>query len=478
MCVLGVELCGVSFAQCVLTNNITISLPVYDKTVLVIPKPGQRSNLTYQTQKVLEPFTPGLWAVVIAIILAAALLSVWFSDRKMAAKKRYGMQLKLDQSRRPPKRRKFAYFRLILDAILEKGMFFFSAGIEQDTGASLPHKVLMFGFGFFILIAVSAYVANLAAFLTQSGLVETEFRTMKQVIDKNARICGHPALEGDLRLIWPKANWIFPTDGPDGIFGMFEAYDRGDCKVLAIGRESAFEHVESICEHGLVFTDVLIHEIPIAFPIRPQLASAFSYWVYTAEKSYGYSFESAKQAYIKETEIKKQCEIELSNLNQEEADDFAPVSESNMFLPIMAFAICAFIAVVLQLIHENKKKNGRRSAFGRHSTLGISWVRGIHAAIASDVERGDVQRKGWDKKVDEDDSEMSRSVDEDDSEMPRSKSMVRRSVNHDKSDAGDDAGGDAKREQMCDFPGANIPGDEFYENGAPQSQSQSTLFRD
>eukprot|EP00985_Skeletonema_marinoi_P034995 scaffold45345_cov212-Skeletonema_marinoi.AAC.1 len=211
---------------------------VYDKTVLVVPKPGQKSNLTYQTQKVFDPFTPGLWAVVISIILAAALLSVWFSDREMAAKKRYGMKLKLDQSRRPPKRRKFAYFRLILDAILEKGMFFFSAGIEQDTGASLPHKVLMFGFGFFILIAVSAYVANLAAFLTQSGLVETEFRTMKQVIDKNVPICGHPALEGDFRLIWPKANWII-SDGPDGIFDMFDAYARGDCKVLAIGKESA-----------------------------------------------------------------------------------------------------------------------------------------------------------------------------------------------------------------------------------------------
>eukprot|EP00985_Skeletonema_marinoi_P012436 scaffold5998_cov80-Skeletonema_marinoi.AAC.2 len=142
----------------------------------------------------------------------------------------------------------------------------------------------------------------------------------------------------------------------------------------------------------------------------------------------------------------------------------------------MAFAICAFIAVVLQLIHENKKKNGRRSAFGRQSTLGISWLRLRGTRAASDVERGDVQRKGWDKKVDEDDSEMSRSVDEDDSEMPRSKSIVRRSVTHDKSDAGDDA----KRVQMCDFPGANIPGNEFYENGAPQpqSQSQSTLFRD
>lgn len=78
-------------------------------------------------------------------------------------------------------KRKRAYLRLFLDAFLEKGMFFFSAGIEQDTGASLPHKLLMFGFGFFILIAVSAYVVNLAAFLTQSA-VETSFGSMKEVI--------------------------------------------------------------------------------------------------------------------------------------------------------------------------------------------------------------------------------------------------------------------------------------------------------
>jgi hypothetical protein len=346
---------------------------------------------------------------------------------------------------------------------LEKGMFFCSSGIEQDTGASLPHKVLMFGFGFFILIAVSAYVANLAAFLTQTG-VETEFGTMKQVIDKNARICGHPALEGDLRFKWPEAHWIFPNDGFDG---MFDAYAREECKVLAIGREDTImnnDYLARICELGLVFTDVLIHENPIAFPIRPQLASAFSYWVYTAEKSHGYSLESAKQAYIEENEIQNQCEVELSNLNENEANDFARVSESNMFLPIMAFVICAFIAVVLQLMHKYKEKNGRRSAFGRQSTLGISWARGLHAA--SDLE-----------KVDEDDSEMSQSFDEDDSEMPRSKSIVKRSVIHDK---GGDAGGDVKSVQMCDFPGANISGDEFYENDAPQpqSQSQSTLFRD
>ncbi|KAL7491052.1 hypothetical protein ACHAWT_000530, partial [Skeletonema menzelii] len=83
----------------------TFTVPlISDKTVLVIPKPGTKNDLIYEIQKVLEPFTYGLWGVAIAITILASLLSVWFSDREMAAKKRYGMQLK--QSKKSTKRRK------------------------------------------------------------------------------------------------------------------------------------------------------------------------------------------------------------------------------------------------------------------------------------------------------------------------------------------------------------------------------------
>ena len=88
--------------------NVAISsfvFPVYDKTVLVIPKPERNTNIVFQTHKVFQPFTYSLWAVVIAVVVVASLLSVWFSDRDMlAAGNRSGLQLK--QSKRPRKRRK------------------------------------------------------------------------------------------------------------------------------------------------------------------------------------------------------------------------------------------------------------------------------------------------------------------------------------------------------------------------------------
>ena len=425
MCAFG-QLILFTMAALFKLHFFQLPLPVYDKTVLVIPRPGTNYNLGYEVQKVLEPFTYGLCLVVLAVIIVASLLSVWFTDREMAAKKRYGLQS--SQTKKPKKKRKAAYFRLILDAFLEKGMFFFSAGIEQDMGASLPHKVLMFGFGFFILIAVSAYVANLAAILTQSGL-EKSVGSMKEVIDRGIPICGHQALEEEIRNKWPKANWLFPSNDSGLFEGMLEAYANGECKVLAIGREDMImdmDLISKMCELNLVFTDVLVTENPIAFPINPQLAPAFSYWMYLGEKTYGIDLDNAKQAFIEKNNINPQCEVELSQLSgAEEVDDFPRVSSSNMFLPIMFFVVCALTAVILQLVHDSKRKKGRTTTFGRQSTLDI------YAGM----------KKGHVDEILSEDERHRQTLDLDNS--------------------------DVDRVRICDFPA----GDDFYENGAPQSSS-------
>ena len=46
------------------------------------------------------------------------------------------------------------YARLGIDSFLEKGMWFFSAGVDHDQD-SISSKFLIFGFGFFILFSVS-----------------------------------------------------------------------------------------------------------------------------------------------------------------------------------------------------------------------------------------------------------------------------------------------------------------------------------
>ncbi|KAL7532059.1 hypothetical protein ACHAWF_003999 [Thalassiosira exigua] len=107
----------------------------------------------------LYPFTWGAWACILAVILLSVMLSVWFSDPALDPPQTDPMR---SRTTSPQRRNKVAYARLFVDQILEKGIFFCSAGIEQDRGSSFPLRVMTLGFDFFILISVAAYIANFA----------------------------------------------------------------------------------------------------------------------------------------------------------------------------------------------------------------------------------------------------------------------------------------------------------------------------
>lgn len=106
-----------------------------------------------------------------------------------------------------------------------------SGGVEQDERDSLPNQVsyiflilgiyciyigkilsdcchchhmqqlLLFGFGFFILISVSAYVANLAAFLSLKST--SDVTSMSEAVARGYTICAHPAVKSELEVAWP-----------------------------------------------------------------------------------------------------------------------------------------------------------------------------------------------------------------------------------------------------------------------------------
>ncbi|KAL7466233.1 hypothetical protein ACHAXS_006521 [Conticribra weissflogii] len=371
---------------------------IYDKTVLVIPKPGSKNSLSYQTSKVLAPFTAvspsssetitktfnsntrdklffsfhqcqGLWGVVILVIVCTSLLSVWFA--KGSATK-HVLRRRRNRQTRFSRQQLGIYARLSLDSFLEKGLFFFSGGVEQDGGSSLPYKLLMFGFGFFILISVSAYVANLAAFLTRS--VPDYVATMEGAVKNNLKICGHPALAGELTSKWPDARFVF-SESEGEFYGVLEDYQAGKCDVLAVGREDTMIDLELLnlfCDEGLVYTDSLVMENPIAFPVRPDLASGLSYWILQGDKYHGVSLKNSVDRYTAENKFQPKCNVELS-AQVSERNDYAQIMPSNMFFPIIFWLGFAIAAAILQIVHLWQVKKGRKSSalIGRVSTLNL-----------------------------------------------------------------------------------------------------------
>ena len=351
----------------------SFSLPfASDKYSLVIPKPSNDSSLAEEARKVLAPFSFGLWGLLLGVIAVTALLSVWFTDphanqirppntsRRNNSTNSGRVTMQQLQSTQRGKRRLFKYYgRMALDQCLEKGIFFCSAGVEQDERSSLPTKMLLFGFGFFILIAVSAYVANLAAFLTMSRQEET-VKTIDGAISAGYRICAHPVLNKEMRQAYPEANFYFHEDGND-FPGIMDDYLAGRCEVMAYSESAS---LELMCANEVVFTDSVLHEIPIAFPMRQGIASGFNYWMFQAEKE-GVTLQASKDEFPTQID----CDVYLSE--EIEGDEMDAITVKNFFLPIMFFIAFAVAAVLLQIRHVNNVKKGQKSLMGRKSTFDL-----------------------------------------------------------------------------------------------------------
>ena len=123
--------------------------------------------------------------------------------------------------------------------------------------------------------------------------------------------------------------------------------------------------LERLCEQDLVFTDSMIVEIPIAFPISPQLASGFSSWMIQGTRYHAVSIQSSKDNYAQET-----CNTMFSGEDAEEGD-YAQITIKNMFLPLVFFGSCVVLATIFQLIHCFKTKQGKKSLIGRQSSVDL-----------------------------------------------------------------------------------------------------------
>ena len=93
---------------------------------------------------------------------------------------------------------------------------------------------------------------------------------------------------------------------------MLDDYTAGKCDVLAVGYEDTIlseDFLEEMCENNLVYTSSVVVEVPIAFPIRQDLSSGFSYWVREAKRN-GIDLEAAKEKY----QPSASCEIQLEDV--------------------------------------------------------------------------------------------------------------------------------------------------------------------
>jgi len=145
-------------------------------------------------------------------------------------------------------------------------------------------KILNAGFSFVVLIFISAYVANLAAYLTNQKL-EEYVKTVAEAVKHNRTICAPDVVQSKLEGKYPDAKraglFVFLADYDEA----FQKFNDDTCQLIAMD-ENFFsqhsarfhkDHELNVRNQNLKVTLQPILSVPMAFPARRNIATALSY---------------------------------------------------------------------------------------------------------------------------------------------------------------------------------------------------------
>ena len=134
---------------------------IVDPNMLFVPRPMVDNSLLTRAKTTLAPFSMNLWLLLCLCFIIVGSLQVWYANEKG----KYGKWRKQFQTEKFRNGSWLQKYAMVMCAISE-GVWiafidFFGAATAPDLHDPLPQKVIQFGTGFLILVAIAAYTANL-----------------------------------------------------------------------------------------------------------------------------------------------------------------------------------------------------------------------------------------------------------------------------------------------------------------------------
>jgi len=322
-----------------------------DRVLLAVRKPLEKNSILFELQKLKNPLTTNLWLLLLVAIIVVVILSIWFSSEDAENSRPWHAFRNKKWKRASPKERIYITVNTVFESFLEVATDFCGAAVGHDWQATLQYKILMFGFALFIMIFVSAYVANLAAFLTQSS-TSSYIRSVPDAIAKKATICSFNGIRDELTGTWGRAKFKF-TESFYSPQELMDLWDSGICDVLAINEmdgKSDINFIRMLNERDIVLTSSMIIDIPIAFPVKKDLARQISYWLYRGEKESNIRFMQFWNANNPTDE-----QVRYYQMSELESNELAPITIQNMLLPYIVLFLCIIGGIVIKL---RRKEDG------------------------------------------------------------------------------------------------------------------------
>ena len=251
-----------------------------DLHYLWVPRPTSGDQrLRTRAARVFVPFSNELWLLILGSIMLMSLIEVYiFRDQ-------WRQRGSDEWEEAVGCRAKTTVVLKHWATYLGRSMMHMTAGFP-DEGSRAAQTMAWIGWSFFILIAISAYTANLAAFMLRADHGHY-IRSMTEATALGTRICVAVAVEDELRMRYPEATLI----GISFTGSLEESWNQYGCEAVVWSMpvvQRSPSTARNMCMQNLVAIDVVL-EMPWAFPSSHELAPSLSYWI-TNARSQGLSY--------------------------------------------------------------------------------------------------------------------------------------------------------------------------------------------
>jgi len=237
-----------------------------DQMYLWVPRPTYEPQSVWKDSvQLLKPFRADLWCLVVVVVMMTSVLETWLQRAAWVHEL-------------PPRtnrlQRTLVLFGKVWPPRLARSTMHLLMGSVPEQGEADGQTTAYIGWAIFILVTVSSYTANLAAFLvTTTSTPRLAIGSMSEAISGQFRVCLAPGLLSQFRISFPGASFHAMED-----LSVYRE-EHCDCVVWTLYN---VQHVEaaaaSMCELNL-FAAQFITDIAVAFPATAEFEGPLSYWM-------------------------------------------------------------------------------------------------------------------------------------------------------------------------------------------------------
>ena len=245
--------------------------------------------------------------------------------------------------------------RVSIDSFMRSFVEYSNQGSELVVEGTISHKLIVFGFGFFILVVSSTYTANLATFLTMNVFDSYITDVESQILGSNLKICVQdvivPLLKPRFKDIENNPMKIIPKVDFDYIREGIGYLQSGDCDVM-FADETDFKFIhddkykEFTCNSGLVSIKTKVMEVEWSVPVRSTYIKSFN-WAVSDRSMREVNFVDILNSYKSPLD----CEIYLKS----GAIDNSKIRPQEMLFPFTILILCFLIGILSKILERRNR---------------------------------------------------------------------------------------------------------------------------